>query len=202
LSFCEFAHLCSFFFLSIRKITWLNSQQPKTREHVEDPGPKIQKTAVFLPCDQSICTLIPKLSGRPDIFLWSGTLKIIRSEFQGTNIFFLLAIWNFEREEAKLSLLFLNNKKNVQTLFFAPCFLHPLFCTLFFSGSQTDPLYQNWLTGRWTVITKFGFMEAASNNSANLRPHFFLCFSYKKQEIVKSQIVNSQNSRLLSRILL
>ena len=28
----------SFFFLSLRKITWLNSQQPKTRGHVEHPS--------------------------------------------------------------------------------------------------------------------------------------------------------------------
>ena len=36
---CHFVNLPSFasssFFLSLRKIKWLNSQQPKTRKHVE-----------------------------------------------------------------------------------------------------------------------------------------------------------------------
>ena len=39
---CHFVNLLSFasssFFLSLRKITWLNSQQPKTRGHVEHPS--------------------------------------------------------------------------------------------------------------------------------------------------------------------
>ena len=39
---CHFVNLFSFgsssFFLSLRKITWLNSQQPKTRGHVEHLG--------------------------------------------------------------------------------------------------------------------------------------------------------------------
>ena len=39
LTYCNFVNLFSFafssFFLSMRKITWLNSQQPKTRAHVE-----------------------------------------------------------------------------------------------------------------------------------------------------------------------
>ena len=36
MSICEFAHLCKQFFLfSMRKIICLNSQQPKTRGHVE-----------------------------------------------------------------------------------------------------------------------------------------------------------------------
>ena len=39
---CHFVNLLSFasssFFLSLRKITWLNSQQPKTRVHVEHLG--------------------------------------------------------------------------------------------------------------------------------------------------------------------
>jgi hypothetical protein len=38
---CHFVNLHSFessyFFLSLRKITWLNSKQPKTRTHVEHP---------------------------------------------------------------------------------------------------------------------------------------------------------------------
>ena len=38
---CHFVNLLSFasssFFLSMRKIMWLNSQQPKTRRHVEHP---------------------------------------------------------------------------------------------------------------------------------------------------------------------
>ena len=36
-SFCKFVQRCkqSFFFLNLRTITWLNSQQPKTRGHVE-----------------------------------------------------------------------------------------------------------------------------------------------------------------------
>ena len=36
-NFVNFAQLCKqfFFFLSMRKITWLNFQQPKTRGHVE-----------------------------------------------------------------------------------------------------------------------------------------------------------------------
>ena len=45
----------------------------------------------------------------------------------------------------------------IMTLFFAPCFLHPIFLTWFFSGSQTDPCFQNKnsgckLTGRWCLI--------------------------------------------------
>ena len=42
LSVCEFAQLCKqfFFFLSMRKITWLNSQQPKTKGHVDYLSPK------------------------------------------------------------------------------------------------------------------------------------------------------------------
>ena len=39
---CHFVNLLSFasssFFLSMKKITWLNSQQPKTREHVDHPN--------------------------------------------------------------------------------------------------------------------------------------------------------------------
>ena len=44
-----------------------------------------------------------------------------------------------KREESAWLLLFLNNNDR---LFFAPCFLHPIFWT-FFSGSQTDPCFQN-----------------------------------------------------------
>ena len=45
------------------------------------------------------------------------------------------------------------------TLFFAPCFLQPIFWTWFFSGSQTDPCFQNKnsgcrLTGRLYHVTK------------------------------------------------
>ena len=58
---CHFVNLFSFasssFFLNTRKITWLNSQQPKTRGHVEQlcnivPGD--QKTGNVLPINYSI----------------------------------------------------------------------------------------------------------------------------------------------------
>ena len=41
-SSCHFVNLHSFasssFFLSVKKITWLNSQKPKTRQHVQHPS--------------------------------------------------------------------------------------------------------------------------------------------------------------------
>ena len=43
---CHLVNLLSFasssFFLSMRKIMWLNSQQPKTRGHVKHPNPILQ----------------------------------------------------------------------------------------------------------------------------------------------------------------
>ena len=84
---------------------------------------------------QSICTLI-------FIFLGSGTLKNIRLHqpyfLRSEPYFFCL---QFAREEARLPLFFLSNKKspgpNLCTLFFAPHILDPIF-----SGSQTDPCFQ------------------------------------------------------------
>ena len=51
------------------------------------------------------------------------------------------------------SLLF-KKRRGSLSLFFAPCFLQPIFWTWFFSGSQTDQCFQNKnsgcrLTGQW-----------------------------------------------------
>ena len=40
-----------------------------------------KKAMYILVIDQSICTLISNLSGRPDIFLGSGTLKIYGAKY-------------------------------------------------------------------------------------------------------------------------
>ena len=78
--------------------------------------------------DQSICTYYSSLSGRPDIFLGSGTLKkgpIWVAKKEGCK---KEGHCYSKREEARLLLLFLNNN---DPGFFAPCFLQPIFWTFF-----------------------------------------------------------------------
>ena len=79
--------------------------------------------------DQSICTLISNLSGRPDIFLGSGTLKKLGPKYgvqkagckkQGHCY--------LKKEETRLSFLFLNNND-------------PVFCTQLFAPYILDPIF-------------------------------------------------------------
>jgi hypothetical protein len=72
--------------------------------------------------DQSICTLISNLSGRPDIFLGSGTFKTSGPKY-GVQKAGCKKQSHFysKREEAAWPHLFLNNNDLVFcTLFFAP----------------------------------------------------------------------------------
>ena len=73
---------------------------------------------------QSICTHYSILSGRPDIFLGSGT--------------FLRKVQNMGCKKPGLFSFWIT-----MTLFFTSCFLQPIFWTWFFSGLQTDPCFQN-----------------------------------------------------------
>ena len=79
--------------------------------------------------DQSICTLISNLSGRPDICLGSGTFEKLGPKYrvqkagckkQGH--------WYSKREKADWPLFFL--KKN-----------DPVFCTLLFVPNILDPIF-------------------------------------------------------------
>ena len=82
------------------------------------------------PIAQSICTHYSNLSGRPDIFLGSGTLKKVQNmgfkklgaKNQGHSCY-------SKREEVALLLLFLNNKD-------------PVFCTLLFATHILDLFLQ------------------------------------------------------------
>ena len=97
---------------------------------MNDPVAKILLSLYRLA--QSICTHHSNLSGQPDIFLGSGTLKKIRStKKQGAK----KQGHCYSKKDAEgWPLLFLNNNDSV--------FLHPAFFgPYFFSGSQTDPCF-------------------------------------------------------------
>ena len=75
-----------------------------------------------------------------------------------------------KREEAWLPLLFLNNNEPV----FSPCFFQVHILDLIFSGSQTDPRFQNKnsgcrLTGRLDLLGK--------------RPHIIWTISYQNRPL-------------------
>ena len=95
---------------------------------------------------QSICTHYSKLSGRPDIFLGSGTLK--KSGPKKSRV-------------PKNRVIVIQKENRQPGLFSFGITMTLIFCTLiffgpdFFSGSQTDPCFQNKnsgcrLTGRMT----------------------------------------------------
>ena len=90
--------------------------------------------------DQSIYTLIFNLSGGPDIFLGSGTLKnqVQNMGWKGQGTKNRAIVIQKERRQPNLFSFWIKI-----TLFLKPCFLHPVFCSTFFSGSQTDPCFQN-----------------------------------------------------------
>ena len=88
---------------------------------------------------QSICNHYSSLSGQPDIFLGSGTLKkgpiygLQKSRAQKTGPL----LKKIEKRPGCLLSFWVT-----MTLFFASCFLQCIFWT-FFSESQTDPCFQN-----------------------------------------------------------
>ena len=89
---------------------------------------------------QSICTLIFNLSGWSDIFLGSGTLKKLGPKCWVQKAGCKKQGHCYSKEKRPGCLL---SFWITMTVFFAPCFLHLIFCTQFFSGCQTDPCFQN-----------------------------------------------------------
>ena len=85
---------------------------------------------------ESICTHYSNLSGRPDIFLGSGTLNIRDPAFckkQGAK---KQGHCYSKRGETRLPLLFLNNNDLV-------------FCTLLFSKSRVPDFQEQWVQIDW-----------------------------------------------------
>ena len=71
-----------------------------------------------------------------------------------------------KKQGAKNRVIVIQKEKRRLALFFASCFLQPTFWT-FFTGSQTDPCFQNKnigykLTGRVGKYTKFIYFEKAT----------------------------------------
>ena len=92
---------------------------------------------------QAICTLTSNLSGWPDTFLGSATLKNVRLHhpyfFQVQEPYFFSTCHlrlKLQRAEARLPLLFLNNKNKSCNLSHNPTFSTPdtIFCTLYFGN--------------------------------------------------------------------
>jgi hypothetical protein len=83
---------------------------------------------------QSICTHYSKLSGRPDIFLGSGTLKKSGPKKSRVPKNRVILIQKENRQPGLFSLEITMTLILCTLLFFGPDF---------FSGSQTDPCFQN-----------------------------------------------------------
>ena len=92
--------------------------------------------AMKITIDQSICTLISNLSGKPDIFLGSGTFKKLGP------------IYEVQKAECKkqcaknrvrMPLLFLNNNN--------PAFCTPYFGPDFFQGLKPIHLFKTRIVG-------------------------------------------------------
>ena len=132
-----------------------------------------------------LCTHYSNLSGRPDIFLGSGTLKKQGPKYgvQKAGCKKQGHCYSKREEAAALFSFWI-----IMTLFFAPCFLHPIFLTWFFSGSQTDPCFQNKnsgdrLTGQQTKISsgreQMWGSQKVQNNASNNLP----CVNFKFSKI-------------------
>ena len=88
--------------------------------------------------DQSIYTLIFNLSGGPDIFLGSGTLKnqVQNMGWKGQGTKNRAIVIQKERRQPNLFSFWIKI-----TLFLKPCFLHPVFCSTFFSRVANRPMF-------------------------------------------------------------
>ena len=86
----------------------------------------------------SICKHYSNLSGRPDIFLWSWTLKKQGPKYgvQKTGCKKQGHCYSKREEAAGLFSFWI-----IMTLFFEPCYLHPIFLTWFFFRVTNRPMF-------------------------------------------------------------
>ena len=120
---------------------------------------------------QSICTHYSNLSGRPDIFLGSGTLKKIRStKKQGAK---KQGHCFSKREEEGWPLLFLNNND--------PVFCTLLFLDLIFFRVTNRPMFSKqeyWVQIDWAnVLNLYFFINYQSNDKIRWTECFYGCLS-------------------------